>query len=107
MSIQTLARLRQLKLGAMAGALQTQLEQVGTYDSLPFLERLALLVDQECLSREHHKHDRLVRQARFKLSACVQDIDYQHPRQITPAQIARLAQGDWIDRGQNLLITGP
>src|SRR5690606_38113282 len=35
------------------------------------------------------------------------DIDYQHPRGIVPAQMARLAQGDWIERGQNLLITGP
>lgn len=107
MSTQILARLRQLKLGAMAEALQVQLEQVSTYEGLPFQERLGLLIDQECLSRERHKHDRLVRQARFKLGASVQDIDYQHPRGITPVQIARLAQSDWIERGQNLLITGP
>ena len=48
-----------------------------------------------------------VRQARFKLRATVQDIDYQHPRNLQPAQIARLAQGDWLQRAQNLLITGP
>jgi len=40
MSSQTLNSLRQLKLPGMAGALQTQLEQVGTYESLAFLERL-------------------------------------------------------------------
>ena len=59
------------------------------------------------LSREHRKQERLIRQARFKLRATVQDIDYQHPRNIKQAQIARLAQGEWIDRAQNLLITGP
>lgn len=107
MTTQTLARLRQLKLGAMATALQAQLEQIGPYESLPFLERLDLLLDQETLSREHHKHDRLVRQARFKLSARVQAIDYEHPRGLNPALIARLAQSDWITRSQNLLITGP
>ena len=37
----------------------------------------------------------------------MQDIDYEHPRNLTPATIARLAQGDWIARGQNLLMTGP
>jgi DNA replication protein DnaC len=37
----------------------------------------------------------------------VRDIDYQHPRNLTKAQIARLAQGDWNNRGQNLLVTGP
>ncbi len=107
MNTQILAQLRQLKLGGMAAALQTQLEQVGTYEGLPFTERLNLLVEQESLSREHRKQERLVRQARFKLNAAVQDIDYAHPRNISQAQIARLAQGDWIDRSQNLLITGP
>lgn len=48
-----------------------------------------------------------MRHARLKLSATTQEIDYQHPRNIDRAQIARLAQGDWLQRGQNLLITGP
>jgi len=107
MSTQVLAQLRHLKLGGMARALQTQLEQVGTYEALPFIERLGLLVEHENLSREHRKHERLIRQARFKLAATVQDIDYQHSRNVSQAQVARLAQGDWIDRAQNLLITGP
>jgi DNA replication protein DnaC len=69
MSTQTLTALRQLKLPGMAGALQTQLEQVGTYEGLPFIERLSLLLEQECLNREQRKYERLIRQARFKLRA--------------------------------------
>jgi len=107
MSTQTLTALRQLKLGGMANALQSQLEQVGTYEGLAFDERLALLVEHETLTREQRKQERLIRQARFKLAACVADIDYQHRRNITPSKIAHLAQSDWINRGQNLLITGP
>lgn len=103
----TLTRLRELRLGGMAQALEQQLEQVGTYEALPFQERFALLVEQECLERQHRKQNRLVRQASFKLRATIQDIDYQHPRDIRREQIARLAQGEWIDRAQNLLITGP
>ena len=107
MTQQTLARLREMKLGGMAAALQQQQEQVGTYDSLSFIERLGLLVEQEHLAREARKQTRLVRQAHLKLSATLQELDYQHPRNIDRAQIARLAQGDWLARGQNLLITGP
>ncbi len=107
MTTQTLNYLRQLKLGGMALALQTQLDQVGTYEGLPFIERFSLLLEQENLTREHRKQERLVRQARFKLNASVQEIDYQHPRNITQSQIAQLAQGDWISRAQNLLVTGP
>ena len=107
MTTQTMAQLRQLKLGGMAHALQTQLEQVGTYEGLPFVERLTLLVEHECMNREQRKQERLIRQARFRLSASIQQIDYQHPRNITPSQIAQLASGDWINRVQNLLVTGP
>lgn len=107
MTTQTLALLRQLKLSGMAAALETQQEQPGTYEALGFIERLQLLLEQEYLMREQRKQERLIKQARFKLSATVQDIDYQHPRNLKQSQIAQLAQGDWIVRGKNLLITGP
>ena len=107
MTTQTLAQLRQLKLGGMASALQTQLEQVGTYEGLPFVERLTLLVEHECMSREQRRQERFIRQARFRLRASVAEIDYQHPRNIKQSQIAQLASGDWINRAQNLLVTGP
>ena len=107
MTTQTTARLRQLKLSGMASALESQQEQPGTYDGLAFPERLDLLVNQEYLTREHRKQDRLIRQARFRLGATVREIDYQHPRNIQRSQVARLTQADWLERAQNLLITGP
>ena len=107
MTTQTMAQLRQLKLGGMATALQTQLEQVGTYEGLPFIERLTLLVEHECMTREQRRQERFIRQARFRLHASVAEIDYQHPRNIKQSQIAQLASSDWINRAQNLLITGP
>ncbi|MDP7537831.1 MAG: IS21-like element helper ATPase IstB [Methylococcales bacterium] len=107
MQSQTLTQLHQLKLSGMAAALQLQLEQVSTYEGLAFIERLSLLLEQENLQREQRKQQRLIRQACFKLNACVQDIDYQHPRNLKKSQLAQLAQGDWINRSQNLLLTGP
>ena len=103
----TLARLRDLRLNGMATALTQQTEQPGAYEDLPFLDRLALLVESECLQREQRKQDRLVHQARFKLRARLQDIDYEHPRDLKRAQLAQLAQGEWLQRAHNLLITGP
>ncbi len=104
---QTLIRLRDLKLSGMAGALEQQQSQPGTYEELAFTERLELLLDREYQAREHRKQDRLVRQARFKLQASITDIDYQHPRNLKKSQVARLANTDWLEKGQNLLITGP
>ena len=98
----TLSRLRELRLGAMAGALERQLEQPGTYDDLSFTERMGLLVE-----RENRKQQRLVREARFRLRADLCDIDYSHPRNLSKSLIAQLAEGEWLEKGRNLLITGP
>lgn len=100
-------QLRKLRLGAMADALQLQLEQVGTYEELVFTERLSLLVDHEMLNRDQNKQARLIRMARFKLAANIQDIDYKHRRNLKKNQVAQLAQTGWLDKAQNLLITGP
>lgn len=43
----------------------------------------------------------------IKTSACAADIDYEHPRGLDREQVAALAAGAWIGRGQNLLLTGP
>ena len=102
-----LNQLRQLKLSGMATALQTQREQPGAYEGLAFSERLQLLIDNEDQERNQRKQDRLMRLAQFKLKAYPKDIDYQHPRGLKQSQMASLLQGDWIKKGQNLLLTGP
>lgn len=100
-------QLRQLNLSGMAGALHRQQEQPGPYAELGFTDRLALLIDQEVLQRDQRKHQRLISQAQLKLAASVQQIDYQHPRNVERSQIAQLASGGWLALAQNLLITGP
>lgn len=85
----------------------TQLEQVGTYEALAFTERLALLLDQETLSRDTRKQQRLIAQARFRVAAHLQELDYHASRHLKRDQIAQLATGEWIAKGQNLLLTGP
>ena len=64
------------------------------------------MLEQEHSLRENRKQLRLIRQARFRVSATVQEIDYQHKRNLKREVVARLAQGEWIERKQNLLITG-
>lgn len=103
----TLTQLRQLKLGGMASALRTQLEQPGTYETLAFAERLQLLVDHEEQERQQRKQDRLLKLAQFKLQAYPKHIDYQHNRGLKQEQIASLLLCEWIKKAQNLLITGP
>lgn len=107
MSALTLNRLRELKLSGMATALEHQQNQISTFEGLAFTERLDMLIAQEQQLRENRKTDRLIQQAKFKLNASVQHIDYGHKRNLKKEVVARLAQCEWIERKQNLLLTGP
>ena len=96
MTQHTLTCLRNLKLTGLADAAQQQLEQASTYEGLPFIERLSLQVEHEQLSRDERKQMRLVKQARLKLQATVQEVDYQSARNLERLQVANLAQGEWL-----------
>jgi len=104
---QTITQLNQLKLSGMAKALAGQLEQPSTYEGLSFEERLQLLADSESQEREHRKQQRLLKAAKFKLATNGQAIDYLHPRGLKQSQIASLLNCQWINKAQNLLLTGP
>jgi len=103
----TLETLKSLKLHGMAQTLEEQRETPNTH-ALSFEERLALLVDRERLHRDNSRYRGLMREARLKVAAAsVEDINYKPNRGLDKAQIAALAAGAWIQRGQNLLVTGP
>ena len=85
----TLDALRQLKLTGMCDALEQQRAQPDTHD-LAFEERLALLIDREVLHRENRRLERLLKAARLRVSACVEDIDYRHPRGLERSRMAGL-----------------
>lgn len=104
---QTITQLRQLKLSGMANALFNQNEQPGTYEGLSFEERLQLLTDSEQLDRSQRKQQRLLKAAKLKIVAHPKDINYQHPRGLKQSLVASLLQSDWINKNQNLLVTGP
>lgn len=82
----TLHALHNLKLLGMAAALEQQLQQPD-FQALSFDERLGLLVDREVLSRDNRRLARLLQTAKLKVHACVEDIDYRHPRGLKRAQI--------------------
>ena len=60
-----LSQMRQLQVPAMAAALEQQWQTPNTYDELAFKERLSLLVEQEHLSRDSNRVQRLRKQANF------------------------------------------
>jgi DNA replication protein DnaC len=103
---QTREHLHTLRLTGMLQALDEQLEQPAMAE-LSFEERLAILVDREVLYRENRRLERLLKAARLRVSACVEDIDYRHPRGLEKPRMASLVALEWIRRSLNLCLTGP
>jgi len=103
----TINILNNLKLTGMSTALEQQLEKPNTYGDLSFLERFGMLLDQEKIYRENKKVSRLLKSAKFKIKADVEDIDYSHPRGLVKNTIVELMNLSWINNKQNILITGP
>lgn len=101
----TLEKLRGLRLTGMAEALQEQLSK--PLPDLDFESRLGLLIEREWYLRENRRLKRRLTQAKLQQTACVEDIDFQHPRGLNKANILELARGQWIQQHLNLLITGP
>ena len=99
-------QLTALKLPGIREALRAQTEQPNLYRELAFEERLALLLEHEQQGREQRRIARLIHQARFRLMAHIEQIDYRADRQLDKASMRSLAQGHWLAHHQNLLITG-
>jgi DNA replication protein DnaC len=102
----TLDKLHTLRLTGMAAAFEQQLAQPAAQE-LSFEERFALLLDQEILYRDNRRLSRLLKAAKLRLNACVEDIDYRHPRGIDRPFMSTLASCQWVEHHQNLAITGP
>lgn len=103
---QTLDRLYDLKLTAMAEGFNQQLSQPDLGD-LRFEERFAMLVDRQWVFKEDRRMDRLLKAARIRNSACIENIDFKTPRSLDRSLILRLTGTDWIKKAQNVIIIGP
>jgi len=103
---QTFDKLYRLKLFGMAEGFKELLQQPHLSD-LSFEERLGLLVDRQWTFQEDCRLQRLLKDAKLKIQACPEDIDYKNPRGIDKSVILRLLSCDWIQKHQNVIISGP
>ena len=99
-------RLIALGLAGMAKAFEEQ-RRSPDLTALSFEERVAIMADREAAERDTKRMTARLKFAALRQDACVEDIDMRTPRGIDRILLARLVAGDWIDRHQNCLITGP
>lgn len=102
----TLDKLRSMRLTGMADALKEQLSRPPS--DLDFESRLGLLVEQEWFLRENRRLKRLLGNAKLQQqAACMENIDYHHPRKLNKSTVLEIAQCRWVGQHLNIFITGP
>lgn len=103
---QTISKLNEMRLPAMAAGLSLQI-QTAKYNDLSFEERFAMLVDQEWQARKDNKTKRLVKYSCLRFpSASIEDIDWNPRRKLDKSHILSLANCSWIGQHLNLIIEG-
>jgi DNA replication protein DnaC len=102
----TLDTLQTRRLHGMYHALVEQL-QMPDLAALTCEERFGLLVDREFTERETRRLPTRLRQAKLRQTACLEAIDYRHPRGLDKAFMARLATCPWVREHHHVLSTGP
>ncbi len=103
----TLDKLNTLRLTGMARAFEEQLH-MDDIDNLSTEERLGLMVDREMTERDARRLKNRLRKAKLRHpEACVEDIDYRHPRRLDRALMTKLATSQWLREQLNVLLCGP
>lgn len=103
---QTMSILHSLKLFGMAKSLEERLAD-SNHAALPHAEFVGLLVQDEKMYRDNVRLKRLLRKAKLRQEASLEDIDYRVSRGISQQVILELSNPQWITAHRNVLISGP
>jgi DNA replication protein DnaC len=100
-------KLLAMRLHGMVEALKAQEQERAVID-LSFLERFALLVDQQWSWRENQALARRLKAAKLRGTACMEDVDYRAPRGLDKTAVRALAKDSaWVRNHENIFVIGP
>jgi len=102
----TMDKMRSMRLFGMLQSFEAVLQNAAI-KSFGQDELVAHLVDAEWEDRHNRRLERLLKNARFRYRASLNEIDYQAPRGLDKSLILRLSNGDYIRKAENVIIIGP
>jgi DNA replication protein DnaC len=102
---ETMTKMKDLRLSGMRRAFE-DLRSNRSADSLSHDELVSHLVDAEWDDRYNRKISRLLEGAGFRYKASIEEIDYTKSRKLDRNTILALGRCDWIEKGDNIFITG-
>src|SRR6266545_3121424 len=75
--------------------------------ALNFEERFGLLVDRELTERDNRRLTTRLRQAKLRQTACIEDIDYRHPRALENRNHVTTPLDRRLSTEQTITVTDP
>ena len=102
---ETLSKMKELRLSGMHDYFKNVIETGVIYD-FKADEIVAHLVDAEDDERADRKVKRLIKNANFKIISQLEDVKYKADRNLDKSQILKIGTLKWLDKGENIIITG-
>ncbi len=98
-------QLNQLRLFGVRNSWKS-LQETKRVSELSLAEGLELLLQAELTDRENRRFDRLRKSAKFRYQASIEELKYDASRVLDKGLMSTLANGDYITKGESVLITG-
>ena len=105
MNESTLEKMRKMSLFGMYRTFKTSIES-GKTENYTSDEMVASLIDSEWDDRKNRGIERLLKNAKFRYKASVEELQFDIERNIDKNQIMRFADCSFINKAENILITG-
>ena len=98
-------QLRQLRLQGMLST-WTAMRETRQDHQLDFAQGLEMLLQAELQDRTNRRFDRLQKSAKFRYQATIEELSLDTSRGINTSQITDLTTGNYLKKGESVLITG-
>ena len=102
----TITRMQKMKLYGMLRAFNQSME-AGMISKVTADELLGHLIDAEWDDRHNRRLQRLIKAAKFRYQASLDEIDFNLNRGLDKNMLLRLSSSRWIEKKRDIIITGP
>lgn len=101
----TIEKMQKMRLNGMRRAYESSFE-TRNQNTFTNDEFIAWLIESEDNQRNNSRTERLLKNAKFHYQASLEEISYTNDRNLDRNLLARLADCSFIDRNENIIITG-
>ena len=105
MNESTITKMKQMKLYGMHNAFRTAIESAKT-DHYTLDQFVSMLIDAEWDERHNRRIARSITNARFHYKSNIVSINFDQTRNLDRNTVLRLAECEFVEKNENILITG-